>query len=112
VREFVTRAAAELGVAVEWTGKGIEEVGVVAAAPADSALKCGQRIVAIDPRYFRPSEVDTLLGDPSKAREKLGWAPKVSFEGLVAEMMREDLKIAQRDSLIRSAGFRAFDHHE
>jgi GDPmannose 4,6-dehydratase len=68
--------------------------------------------VAIDPRYFRPSEVDTLLGDPSKAREKLGWAPKVSFEGLVAEMMREDLKIAQRDSLIRSAGFRAFDHHE
>jgi len=112
VREFVMRAAAELGVAVEWTGQGVDEAGVVADAPSDSALKRGQRIVAIDPRYYRPSEVDTLLGDPTKAREKLGWSPKVGFEALVAEMMREDLKIAERDSLIRSAGFKAFDHHE
>jgi GDPmannose 4,6-dehydratase len=112
VREFVTCAAAELGILVEWKGSGIEEVGVVASAPAGSALKGGQRIVAIDPRYFRPSEVDTLLGDPSKAREKLGWTPKVSFDALVVEMMREDLKLAQRDAMIRRAGFRAFDHHE
>ncbi|MCB1599277.1 MAG: GDP-mannose 4,6-dehydratase [Xanthomonadales bacterium] len=112
VREFVTCAAAELGIAIEWEGSGVDEIGVIAAAPAESALKVGQRIVAIDPRYFRPSEVDTLLGDPSKAREKLGWAPKVGFNGLVGEMMREDLKLAQRDAMIRRAGFRAFDHHE
>ena len=112
VREFVTRAAAELGIVVDWRGNGVDEVGVVAEAPAGSALKPGQRIVSVDPRCFRPSEVDTLLGDPSKAREKLGRTPKVSFGGLVAEMIREDLKIAQRDALIRSAGFRAFDHHE
>lgn len=112
VREFVTRAASELAIAIEWSGSGVEEVGTVADAPVDSAVKRGQRIVAVDPRYFRPSEVDTLLGDPTKAREKLGWVPKVSFAALVAEMAREDLKIAQRDSLIRSAGFMTFDHHE
>lgn len=112
VREFVTKAALELGIALEWKGSGADEVGVVADAPADSAVKRGQRVVAIDPRYFRPSEVDTLLGDPSKARDKLGWSPRVTFPELVAEMMREDLKTAQRDALIRSAGFRAFDHHE
>jgi GDPmannose 4,6-dehydratase len=112
VREFVTRAALELGIALEWKGSGADEVGVVANAPADSAVKPGQRVVAIDPRYFRPSEVDTLLGDPSKARDKLGWSPKVTFAELVAEMMREDLKAARRDALIRSAGFKAFDHHE
>ncbi len=112
VREFVTRAAAVLGISVEWSGSGVEEIGVVADAPNESALKRGQRIVAVDPRYFRPSEVDTLLGDPTKAREKLGWMPKVSFDGLVSEMMREDLRAAQRDALVRSAGFRAFDHHE
>jgi GDPmannose 4,6-dehydratase len=112
VREFVTRAAAELGIAIEWRGEGAEEHGIVAAAPADSPLVVGQRIVALDPRYLRPAEVDTLLGDPSKAREKLGWRPKVSFGELVAEMAREDLELARRDHLVRSAGFRAFDHHE
>jgi GDPmannose 4,6-dehydratase len=112
VREFVTRAAAELGIAIEWRGEGAEEHGIVAVAPADSPLVVGQRIVAIDPRYLRPAEVDTLLGDPSKAREKLGWRPKVSFGELVAEMAREDLELARRDHLVRSAGFRAFDHHE
>jgi GDPmannose 4,6-dehydratase len=112
VREFVTRAAAELGIAIEWRGKGAEEQGIVADAPADSPLVVGQRIVALDPRYLRPAEVDTLLGDPSKAREKLGWRPKVSFGELVAEMVREDLELARRDHLVRSAGFRAFDHHE
>ena len=112
VREFVSRSALELGIVLEWIGSGADEVGVVAEAPSGSAVKRGQRVVAIDPRYFRPSEVDTLLGDPSKAREKLGWSPKVTFPELVAEMMREDLRIAQRDALIKKAGFKAFDHHE
>ncbi|MFO1496421.1 MAG: GDP-mannose 4,6-dehydratase [Lysobacterales bacterium] len=112
VREFVTRAAAELGIGIEWRGSGVEEQGVVASAPGNSSVKPGQRIVAVDPRYRRPAEVETLLGDPSKAREKLGWTPKTSFTQLVAEMMSEDLRQAQRDALIRDAGFRAFDHHE
>jgi len=112
VREFVTRAAAELGIGIEWRGSGVEEQGVVASAPGNSSVKPGQRIVAVDPRYRRPAEVETLLGDPTKAREKLGWTPKTSFAQLVAEMMSEDLRQAQRDSLIRDAGFRAFDHHE
>ncbi len=112
VRQFVDCAAAELGISLDWQGSGAEETGVVRAAPADSLAKPGQRIVAVDPRYRRPAEVDTLLGDPSKAREKLGWTPKTPFAELVAEMMREDLKVAQRDSLVRDAGYRAFDHHE
>ena len=112
VRDFVDRAAAELGIVLEWQGSDADEMGIVASAPAESAVRAGQKIVAVDPRYRRPSEVETLLGDPTKAREKLGWTPKISFAELVAEMAREDLKIAQRDALIRGAGFRAFDHHE
>lgn len=112
VRQFVTQAAAELGLEIGWDGEGANEIGMVIAAPRDSAVKTGQRIVAIDPRYRRPSEVETLLGDASKARDKLGWTPKTGFVELVREMMREDLRQAQRDALIRGAGFRAFDHHE
>src|SRR5689334_18021577 len=85
VRDFVTRAAGELGVAIDWRGSGQEERGIVRDAPADSGMKRGQCITAIDPRYFRPAEVETLLGDPTKAREKLGWVPTTSFEELVAE---------------------------
>ena len=112
VRDFVTQAAAELSISIEWRGAGADEVGLVAAAPDDSAVQVGQRIVAIDPRYRRPAEVDTLLGDASKARDRLGWTPKTSFSALVAEMMREDLRVAQRDAMVREAGYRAFDHHE
>jgi len=112
VREFVTRAAAELGLAIDWRGDGGDEVGVVASVRGNGAMRVGQRIVAVDPRYRRPSEVETLLGDPTKAREKLGWMPKTGFADLVAEMMREDLKGAQRDALVREAGYKAFDHHE
>jgi GDPmannose 4,6-dehydratase len=112
VREFVARGAAELGIKIAWQGQGAEEVGVVESAPANSAVRAGTPIVSVDPRYRRPSEVDTLLGDPSKAREKLGWTPKTSFSQLVTEMMREDLRSAQRDALVRGAGYRAFDHHE
>jgi GDPmannose 4,6-dehydratase len=72
----------------------------------------GQRIVAVDPRYFRPTEVETLLGDPTKAREKLGWVPKITFEEMVQEMMENDLTLAKRDALVRKHGFQTFDYFE
>jgi GDPmannose 4,6-dehydratase len=103
VREFVDAAAEELKLSISWRGEGIEEKGY------DADGKC---IVAVDPRYFRPTEVETLLGDPSKAREKLGWRPRVKFHELVAEMVREDLATAQRDELCRREGFRVCDYHE
>jgi len=112
VRDFVNEAAAELGIALEWRGLGADECGVVSTAPSDSSVKEGQRIVAIDPRYFRPAEVDTLLGDASKARAKLGWSPKASFAELVREMMRSDLRIARRDAMVNDAGYRSPNHHE
>ena len=103
VREFVDAAARELGIHVRWEGAGIEEKGY------DASGRC---IVRVDPRYFRPTEVETLLGDPTKAKQKLGWIPKISFQELVTEMVREDLKIAERDSLIREHGFRTPNYHE
>ena len=113
VRDFVERAAGELGIVLRFEGVGVDEVGVVAAVVnPDIALSPGQTIVRVDPRYFRPTEVETLLGDPTKAREKLGWVPKTSFAELVTEMVRSDYDHAKRDALVKSAGFRAFDHHE
>lgn len=106
VRDFIEHAAAELGVRLQWQGSGIDEHGVVDTAPADSALRPGQRIVAVDPRYHRPAEVETLLGDASKARERLGWTPRISFGELVTEMMRSDLDLAHRDALVADAGYR------
>jgi len=103
VRQFVDAAAKELGIQIRWEGKGVDEKGY------DAAGKC---IVAVDPRYFRPTEVETLLGDPTKAREKLGWVPKITFHELVAEMVREDLKSAERDELVKKHGYKAFDYHE
>jgi GDPmannose 4,6-dehydratase len=103
VRDFVNAAAKELGMEIRWEGQGIDEKGY------DIHGKC---IVAVDPRYFRPTEVETLLGDPSKAKEKLGWTPKISFDELVAEMVREDLKAAERDELVKKHGFKAMDYHE
>jgi GDPmannose 4,6-dehydratase len=103
VRDFVDAAAGELGIRIDWKGKGVKEKGY------DAAGRC---IVAVDPRYFRPTEVETLLGDPTKARDRLGWRPRIGFKELVAEMVREDLKAAERDELCRREGFRTFDHHE
>ncbi len=103
VRDFVNAAAKELGIDVRWEGKGTEEKGY------DANDKC---IVSVDPRYFRPTEVETLLGDPTKAKEKLGWTPKISFDELVAEMVREDLKDAERDELCKREGFKTFNYHE
>ena len=103
VRQFVELSAKELGMTIEWRGSGVDEKGY------DSAGNC---IVAVDPRYFRPTEVETLLGDPSKARAKLGWTPRVSFEELVSEMVREDLKAAERDELVKRHGFTTYDYNE
>jgi GDPmannose 4,6-dehydratase len=112
VRDFVDRAARELGIDIEWSGTDSNERGVVRAVPADSLAKPGQCIVAIDSRYFRPAEVESLLGDASKAREILGWMPATSFETLVREMVKFDLELAKRDALTHSAGFRTPAHHE
>jgi GDPmannose 4,6-dehydratase len=103
VRDFVDAAAAELDLAIRWQGQGVEEKGY------DAAGNC---IVAVDLRYFRPTEVETLLGDPTKAREKLGWVPHITFKELVSEMVREDLTAAKRDALVRRHGFNSFDHNE
>ena len=112
VREFVERAALELGIELEWRGTGEQEHAVVACSPNDSKARTGQRIVAVDPRYYRPAEVDTLLGDASKARAKLGWTARSGFSELVREMMAADLSIAQRDSLVEQSGFQITRHHE
>lgn len=103
VREFVEAAAQEVGITITWKGEGVDEKGY------DASGKC---IVAVDQRYFRPTEVETLLGDATKAREKLGWTPQISFKELVCEMMREDLKAAERDELVKKHGYSAYDYHE
>lgn len=100
VRDFVNRAAEEIGISIYWEGAGVDEKGY------DKATR--ECIVAVDPRYFRPAEVDTLLGDASKAKLKLGWEPKTSFESLVSEMMQEDLRGAQRESLLQRHGHQYF----
>jgi len=127
VREFVDAVAAKLGITLKWKGKGLKEKGVVAGLRdqdlglgkekkgvrgKDSGLRKGQTIVQVDPKYFRPTEVDSLLGDPSKAKEKLGWAPKVTFNELVAEMVHEDLETAKRDALVKKHGYTIYNHHE
>ncbi len=103
VRDFVNAAAKELGIEISWIGEGVEEKGY------DANGKC---IVIVEQRYFRPTEVETLLGDPSKAKKKLGWTPKTSFADLVAEMVREDLKVAERDELVIRHGYNSMDFHE
>ena len=103
VRDFVNAAAKELDIQITWQGAGIDEVGSNAQ---------GNVIVKVDARYFRPTEVETLLGDPRKAKQKLGWTPKISFDELVSEMVREDFKSAQRDELVKKHGYQAMDYHE
>jgi GDPmannose 4,6-dehydratase len=104
VREFLEIAAREVDIAVRWEGSGVDEKGYDAAT--------GKCIVAIDPRYFRPAEVETLLGDASKAKRNLGWSPRTTFAELVTEMMQEDLKSAQRDELVKQHGFKYFNYNE
>jgi len=107
VREFVDMAAAELGIRLEWRGKGVDEKGVIAEITGDKApgVKVGDTIVQVDPRYFRPTEVETLLGDPTKAKEKLGWVPRITLQEMIAEMVANDLDQARRYKLLEGHGF-------
>ncbi|MGH8508530.1 MAG: GDP-mannose 4,6-dehydratase [Gammaproteobacteria bacterium] len=109
VREFTELAFREVGIEIEWRGRGVEEVGI---AVSGHATRDGAAVVAVDPHYFRPSEVETLLGDPSKASKKLGWHPRITFTELVAEMVREDLKQAERDELCRREGYKVYNYSE
>ena len=104
VRDFVNFAWSHLGKTIRWEGEGLDEKGY--------DIETGDLIVAVDPRYFRPTEVETLLGDPSKAKEKLGWEPKITLEEMVHEMMENDINIAKRDSLVREHGFKSLDFNE
>ncbi|MCV2422876.1 GDP-mannose 4,6-dehydratase [Paucibacter sp. DJ2R-2] len=119
VRDFVQRAGAELGLTIEFQGQGVDEVGVVTAVAKTELTrnlpprcKPGDVIVRVDPGYFRPTEVETLLGDAGKARDKLGWQPQITFAEMVKEMVQSDYTAAKRDSLVKLAGFNAYDHHE
>ena len=135
VRDFVNAAAKELGMQIRWEGQGAEEVGYLEGAKSEglsvkqntpstshpslntshltpNTPDAQRAIVRVDPRYYRPTEVETLLGDATKAREKLGWVPRISFDELVAEMVREDLKSAERDELIKKHGYKTMDYHE
>lgn len=124
VREFCERAFSEVGVHLAWKGQGVEEIGVVADQQPSpvlekykrhghtQVLQKGRTVVSIDPRYFRPTEVDTLLGDPSKAKEKLGWQPEITFEQMIAEMVDHDLKEALRDAISNQSGFATPDSFE
>ena len=119
VREFVERAAGELGITMRWEGNGIDEVGIVDSISSDQSsvgssqkLQEGQTIVRVDPRYFRPTEVESLLGDPSKAKKEMGWEPKITFDELVKEMVQADLEEAKKDELVQRHGFKSFNYHE
>jgi GDPmannose 4,6-dehydratase len=104
VRDFVIAAGSLLNMNIEWQGKGVDEVGI------DS--NSGRTLVRVDPRYFRPTEVETLLGDATKAKQKLGWSAEVSFSELVSEMVASDLNLAKRDALVAKEGFKVYSHHE
>jgi GDPmannose 4,6-dehydratase len=130
VREFVELAARELGIDLVWDGNGLDEVGIVdgvdesrfsllshglngcSVTRFSDKIKPGRVVVRVDAKYFRPTEVETLLGDPTKARQKLGWEPKISFEELVHEMVAHDLEEAQRDELCKKAGFPILNYLE
>jgi GDPmannose 4,6-dehydratase len=104
VRDFVDATAATLDMKIRWEGKGVDEKGI--------DVTSGRPVVAVDPRYFRPTEVDSLLGNAEKARKKLGWQPRTTFQQLVREMAEEDFKLAQRDAMVKKAGFKAFNYFE
>ncbi|MDP3858317.1 MAG: GDP-mannose 4,6-dehydratase [Stagnimonas sp.] len=114
VREFIRRSAAQLGITLAFEGQGVDERAVVSAITGDMApaLKLGDVVVRIDPRYFRPAEVETLLGDPTKAKEKLGWVPEISVDEMLAEMVAHDLDKARQHAVLKNAGFKVSVSHE
>ncbi|MNT66809.1 GDP-mannose 4,6-dehydratase [compost metagenome] len=107
MREFINRSASELGITLRFEGKGVDEVAVVAAISGDKApaLAAGDVIVKVDPRYFRPAEVETLLGDPAKAKARLGWEPEITLDEMITEMVASDLDQARRHALLKQHGF-------
>lgn len=107
VREFITRSAARLGIQLEFSGEGVDEIATVASVSGESApgVNVGDVVVRVDPRYFRPAEVETLLGDPTKAKEKLGWTPQITLDQLIDEMVASDLDAAKRHALLKQHGF-------
>jgi GDPmannose 4,6-dehydratase len=110
VRDFVNAAAKVLGMEIRWEGKGVDEKGYLIGS--SSRARLDYPIVQVDAKYFRPTEVETLLGDPTKAKQRLGWSPKTTFNELVTEMVREDLKSAERDELMKNHGYKPLDYHE
>ena len=124
VKELIEIAAKEVGIDIEWQGKGIDEVGIAKSILKDkidingtilnqnASIKPGDAVVAVDPNYFRPTEVESLLGDPRKAKEKLGWVPKISFEAMIREMVAHDLEEAQKDELCKQSGFTIYERNE
>ena len=108
VRQFIQWSAQELGIGLRFEGKGVEEKATVTSIQGDMApgLKVGDVVVQIDPRYFRPTEVETLLGDPSKAKQKLGWTPEITVQEMCAEMVREDLEQATKAALLKKHGYK------
>lgn len=112
VREFVKMAFGELGIEIEFRGEGVEERGYIKACRGEFKLEIGREVVSVDARYFRPTEVDLLIGDASKAREKLGWVPEYDLKALVADMMQGDLKLMQKDKYLKDGGYEVFSYFE
>ena len=112
VREFVKMAFNELGIEIEFRGEGVEERGYIKACRGEFKLEIGREVVSVDARYFRPTEVDLLIGDASKARQKLGWVPEYDLKALVADMMRSDLKLMQKDKYLKDGGSEVFSYFE
>src|SRR5690606_28269515 len=106
VREFVRMAFSEVGVEIEFTGEGVDEKGIVkSCSNSDYQLEVGREVVAVDEKYFRPTEVDLLMGDPTKSNTKLGWKPKYDLNGLVKEMVESDLLIFKKEKMLKDAGY-------
>ncbi|MGB9746369.1 MAG: GDP-mannose 4,6-dehydratase [Bacteroidales bacterium] len=118
VREFVRKTFAETGVTIEYSGKGVEEKGIVTAVATDNpcqvkpVVKPGQVVLEIDPRYYRPTEVDLLIGDATKARKTLGWEPRYTLDDLIRDMMASDIKLMQKEKLLKDSGFRTMNYFE
>lgn len=112
VRDFVKMAFNELGIELEFIGEGVDEKGIIKACHGDFKLELGREVVAVDPRYFRPTEVELLIGDSTKAREKLGWIPEYNLESLVKEMVASDLKLMQKDKLLKENGYEILSYFE
>ncbi len=112
VRDFIKMAFAEVGAEIEFKGEGVNEIGTIKSCPEDSMMKAGQEVVSVDPKYFRPTEVDLLIGDATKAKEKLGWVAKTPLNELVSEMVSADVEAFKKDKLLKDAGYDFIQQHD